>query len=102
MCDSLKEIFSRNELYWGKDFQVLLKSKHVAVFGLGGVGGFCAEALARSGVGKLTIVDFDEVSLSNINRQIVALNSTVGQKKTELFAKRFKDIYPEIKLNTSV
>ena len=99
MCDSLKEIFSRNELYWGKDFQVLLKSKHVAVFGLGGVGGFCAEALARSGVGKLTIVDFDEVSLSNINRQIVALNSTVGQKKTELFAKRFKDIYPEIKLN---
>ena len=99
MCDSLKEIYSRNELYWGKDFQALLKSKHVAVFGLGGVGGFCAEALARSGVGKLTIVDFDEVSLSNINRQIVALNSTVGQKKTELFAKRFKDINPKIELD---
>ena len=99
MCDSLKEIYSRNEIYWGKDFQALLKSKHVAVFGLGGVGGFCAEALARSGVGKLTIVDFDEVSLSNINRQIVALNSTVGQKKTELFAKRFKDINPKIELD---
>lgn len=99
MCDSLKEIFSRNELYWGKDFQVLLKSKHVAVFGLGGVGGYCAEALARSGVGELTLVDFDDVSISNINRQIIALHSTIGQKKINLFEKRLKDINPEIKLN---
>lgn len=94
-----KDIFSRNELFWGANFQNALKSKHVAVFGLGGVGGFCAEALARAGVGELTIVDFDTVSLSNINRQLIALHSTEGKKKTELFERRLKDINPEIKLN---
>ena len=92
-------IFSRNELYWGDKFQEFLANKHVAVFGLGGVGGHCAEALARAGVGKLTLVDFDTVSISNINRQIVAVNSTVGIKKTELFEKRLKDINAELKLN---
>lgn len=92
------EIFKRNSLFWGEENQKLLSVKNVAVFGLGGVGGFCAEALARAGVGNLTIVDFDVVSLSNINRQIIALNSTVGQKKTELFKNRLKDINPEIKL----
>lgn len=93
------EIFSRNELFWGKECQNILLSKHVSVFGLGGVGGFCAEALARAGVGELTIVDFDDVSLSNINRQIVALHSTVGQSKAELFKERLCDINPEIKIN---
>ena len=93
------EIFSRNELYWGAEFQEALKNKHVAVFGLGGVGGHCAEALARAGVGELTLVDFDTVSTSNINRQIIALNSTVGKKKTKLFEQRIKDISPNIKLN---
>jgi tRNA threonylcarbamoyladenosine dehydratase len=92
-------IFSRNELYWGKEAQDLLALKHVAVFGLGGVGGFCAEMLARAGVGELTIIDFDKVSESNINRQIVALNSTIGQDKTTLFEQRLKDINPEIKIN---
>lgn len=92
------DIFSRNEMYWGDDNQKRLASKNVAVFGLGGVGGFCAEALARAGVGNLTIVDFDRVSESNINRQIVALNSTVGQKKTQLFENRLKDINPDINL----
>ena len=92
-------IFSRNELYWGKEAQGLLAQKHVAVFGLGGVGGFCAEMLARAGVGELTIVDFDKVAPSNINRQIVAMNSTVGMSKAELFELRLKDINPEIKLN---
>lgn len=92
-------IFSRNELYWGKDAQALLAKKHVAIFGLGGVGGFCAEMLARAGVGELTIVDFDKVSVSNINRQLIALNSTVGEDKAILFEKRLKDINPEIKLN---
>lgn len=92
------ETFKRNELFWGKENQKLLASKSVAVFGLGGVGGFCAEALARAGVGNLTIVDFDEVSESNINRQIIALHSTVGQKKTGLFEKRLKDINPNINL----
>ena len=95
----MSEIFSRNELYWGPDFQASLKLRHVCVFGLGGVGGYCAEALARAGVGELTIVDFDTVSESNINRQLVALNSTVGKKKTELFENRLKDINPDIKLN---
>ena len=93
------EIFSRNELFWSAEFQEALKSKHVAVFGLGGVGGHCAEALARAGVGELTLVDFDTVSTSNINRQIIALNSTINQKKTTLFENRLKDINPSIKLN---
>lgn len=93
------EIFSRNELFWGNENQELLKTKHIAVFGLGGVGGFCAEALARAGVGELTIIDFDTVSLSNINRQTIALHSTVGQSKTKLFGERLKDINPDIKLN---
>ncbi|MCI1273379.1 MAG: tRNA threonylcarbamoyladenosine dehydratase [Clostridiaceae bacterium] len=93
------EIFSRNVLFWGEDSQKLLAEKHVAVFGLGGVGGFCAEALVRSGIGELTIVDFDKVSSSNINRQLIALNSTVGKSKVELFKTRLKDINPDIKLN---
>ncbi len=99
MSEAADEIFSRNELYWGAEFQRVLTKKHVAVFGLGGVGGYCAEALARAGVGELTLVDFDDVSISNINRQIIALHSTIGQKKTNLFEKRLKDINPEIKLN---
>lgn len=90
------EMFSRNSLYWGKENQELLRTKHVAIFGLGGVGGFCAEALARAGIEHLTIVDFDTVSVSNINRQIVALNSTINKKKTELFRQRLKDINPNI------
>ena len=95
----MNEIFSRNVLYWGDAAQSKLLGSHVVVFGLGGVGGFCSETLARSGVGELTLVDFDRVSKSNINRQIVALNSTVGMLKTELFEARLKDINPEIKLN---
>ena len=86
-------------MYWGDEAQEKISSSHIAVFGLGGVGGYCAEALARSGVGELTLVDFDTVSKSNINRQIIALNSTLGIPKTELFEKRLKDINPELKLN---
>lgn len=92
-------MFSRNELYWGKDAQTKLAQKHVAVFGLGGVGGFCAEMLTRAGVGELTIVDFDKISESNINRQIIALHSTIGQEKASLLGQRLKDINPNIKLN---
>lgn len=95
----MDEIFSRNKLFWGEENQSLLSLKHAAVFGLGGVGGFCAEALTRAGIGELTIIDFDDVSLSNINRQIVALQSTVGQNKAKLFENRLKDINPNIKLN---
>lgn len=86
-------------MFWGEENQNLLSLKHVVVFGLGGVGGFCAEALVRAGIGSLTIVDFDNVSVSNINRQLVALQSTVGQNKAVLFEKRLKDINPNIKLN---
>ena len=79
------ENFSRNIMYWGECVQSELKTKHVAVFGLGGVGGYAAEALVRAGIGEITLIDFDEVSVSYINRQLVALHSTVGQKKIELF-----------------
>lgn len=94
----MSELFSRNILYWGEEKQQLLSQKHVAIFGLGGVGGFCAEALARAGVGNFAIVDFDTVSESNINRQSVAFHSTIGQKKTQLFEKRLKDINPDINI----
>ena len=97
--ETLTDIFSRNELFWGRENQRLLQQQHVAVFGLGGVGGFCAEALVRAGIGELTIIDFDEVSSSNINRQIVALHSTIGQYKAKLFGKRLTDINPELKLH---
>lgn len=87
---------SRNELIWGKETQLRLKEKNVFVFGLGGVGGFALESIARAGVENFSIVDFDTVSTSNINRQLVALSSTVGHKKTELFKKRLLDINPSI------
>lgn len=76
-----------------------LAYSHVAVFGLGGVGSWCAEALARTGVGELTVVDDDVFSLSNINRQAGALHSTVGQLKTEVMARHLLDIAPGLKLH---
>lgn len=76
-----------------------LSGKHVAVFGIGGVGSFCAEALARAGVGQLTLVDDDVVSVSNLNRQLVALRSTVGMAKTEVMAARIADINPDCTVN---
>lgn len=79
-----------------------LRRSHVAVVGLGGVGSWCAEALARSGVGRLTLIDEDCVSLSNINRQLCALGSTVGRAKAEVLAERLKDIAPEAEINPTV
>jgi tRNA A37 threonylcarbamoyladenosine dehydratase len=75
-----------------------LMSKNVLVVGLGGVGGICAEMIARAGVGKMTIVDADTVDLSNVNRQIPALHSTVGKPKAEVMAERLKDINPDLDL----
>jgi len=72
-----------------------LKASHVAVFGLGGVGSWAAEALARAGVGQMTLVDFDTVSITNINRQLYALSSTVGRYKADVAAERISDISPE-------
>lgn len=95
----MEEIFSRNVLFWGEDFQNYLKNKHIFVFGLGGVGGFALESLARCGVENFTIIDFDTISKSNINRQIIATLSTVGQKKTEAFKKRLRDINSNINVN---
>ena len=92
------DIFSRNEMFWGNVVQEKITKKNIFVFGLGGVGGFALEALARCGIENFTIIDFDTVSKSNINRQIIAFNSTVGIKKTELFKNRLSDINPDIKL----
>ena len=93
--NNAKEIFSRTELLIGQDRLEKLKNSSVILFGVGGVGSFVAEALARGGVGKITLVDRDTVSVSNINRQLIALGSTVGRMKTEVMAERIKDINPE-------
>ena len=89
------ETLSRTALLLGEEAVERLAGSRVAVFGIGGVGGHTAEALARSGVGALDLFDNDTVSLSNINRQIVALHSTVGRPKTEAMAERIRDIRPE-------
>ena len=94
------EILSRTENLIGKAAVEKLRGARVAVFGIGGVGGYVVEALARAGVGALDLVDNDKVSLSNINRQIIALHSTVGEWKTEVAAQRVKDINPEITVRT--
>ena len=93
-----KEQFLRTEMLLGEAAMDRLASSHVAVFGLGGVGSWCAEALARAGVGALTLVDNDQVGLTNINRQIQALHSTVGLDKTEALARRVRDINPDCRL----
>ncbi len=89
----------RTEMLIGTEAVDALSNSHVAVFGLGGVGSWCAEALVRTGVGELTIVDDDSFSESNINRQAGALYSTIGQPKTEVMARRLMDINPHLKLH---
>lgn len=83
----------------GADAMALLRRCHVIVFGLGGVGSYAAECLARSGVGELTLVDQDTISVTNINRQLYALRSTVGQSKAEVAARRCADIDPELRVH---
>jgi len=89
---------SRSQLLLGDEKIETLLGKHVLVVGLGGVGGICAEMIARAGVGRMTIVDGDTVDLSNCNRQIIALHSTEKQPKTAVMAARLKDINPELQL----
>ncbi len=96
----MSERFSRTEQLIGSDAVAALAGKRVAVFGVGGVGGYAVEALARSGVGQLSLIDSDRVAESNINRQIIALSSTVGKLKVEVAAERARDINPDIKVNT--
>ncbi|UOY94120.1 tRNA threonylcarbamoyladenosine dehydratase [Ectobacillus sp. JY-23] len=87
--------FSRNELAFGKEGLEILKNSTVGVLGIGGVGSFSAESLARSGVGRLVLVDKDVVDITNVNRQVHALISTVGQSKVELMKQRILDINPD-------
>ena len=95
----MKEEFSRLEMLIGEVGVDVLSSSHVIIFGIGGVGGYTTEALARSGIGEITIVDFDTVSLSNINRQIIALHSTVGKYKVDAMTERLKDINMDLKIH---
>ncbi len=94
------EEFAREAMLIGEEGIALLRQKTVAVFGIGGVGGQAAEALARGGVGKLILIDNDTVSVSNINRQTIALHSTVGQPKTQVMAARIRDICPDTQVET--
>jgi len=96
----MSEQFSRTELLLGKPALERLSGCRVAVFGIGGVGGYVCEALARSGVGTLDLIDDDKVCLSNINRQIIATTKTVGKYKTEVMKERILDINPEAVINT--
>ena len=95
----MEDRLSRMRLMVGEKALKRLKKAHVLVAGCGAVGGFAIEALARAGIGHLTIVDNDVVSASNINRQLVALHSTLGQKKIEVMRKRVLDIAPDIKID---
>ena len=98
MADNKREWLSRTELLLGASAVDKLASSRVAVFGVGGVGGFVVEGLARSGVGALDLIDCDKVSLSNINRQIIATLDTVGVEKTEAARARVMSINPECKV----
>ena len=92
---SIKEEWSRTARIYGDEAVERLASSKIAVFGVGGVGGFACEALARAGVGEIDVFDKDTVSLSNINRQIIALHSTVGRPKVEVIKERIHDINPD-------
>jgi len=91
----MDEIFHRTKIVIGEDGFNRLKNSWVAIFGIGGVGSFAVEALARCGIGKLTLVDYDDVEMTNVNRQIHALITTIGKPKVEVMRKRIKNINPE-------
>ena len=98
----LNEQFLRTEMLLGTEAMAKLKRSHVAVFGLGGVGSYAAEALVRSGVGELTLIDEDTVAVTNLNRQLEALHSTLGQSKADAVAARCRDINPDVILHPIV
>lgn len=91
-------IYARNEIVLGEVKQKRLLSAHVAIAGIGGVGSFAAEALARAGVGHLTLIDHDVIDETNLNRQIHALRSTIGQKKVQVMKARIEDINPQLEV----
>lgn len=92
--------FSRTETLIGTEALKKLESSRVAIFGIGGVGGYVVEALARAGVGALDLIDNDDVNISNINRQIIALHSTIGKSKVEVAKERILDINPRVNIKT--
>lgn len=92
--------FSRTQRIIGDEALERLAKSRVAVFGVGGVGGYVCEALVRSGVGKFDLIDNDQVALSNLNRQIIALHSTIGKYKVDVMKERMLDINPEVEVNT--
>lgn len=92
----MSEIFDRTKRLLGEQAIKRLQASHVAVFGIGGVGGHAVEALVRSGIGTITIVDSDEIAISNINRQLIATTKTVGRKKVEAMQERLLEINPEV------
>jgi len=89
------EQFNRQSLLLGEENTKLLINSSIIIFGLGGVGGYAVETLARTGIGTITLVDYDTIDLTNLNRQIIGLHSTIGQEKTALFEKRILDINPK-------
>lgn len=91
---------SRTELLFGKEKLERMKNAHVLVVGIGGVGAYAAEQLCRAGIGEMTLVDADTVSLTNLNRQLPALHSTLGLSKVDVMCQRLKDINPDIKLHS--
>lgn len=95
----MEDRFSRTELLLGAEALKKLAESRVAVFGVGGVGGYVVEALARTGVGTIDVIDADTVSLSNINRQIIATEKTVGRAKVDVCAERIKEINPAVNVN---
>ena len=96
----MEDFYSRTERMLGKEAVERLKNARVAVFGVGGVGGFCIEALARAGVGSLDLIDSDTVAESNLNRQIIATRETIGEYKTAVMKNRILSINPEAKITT--
>ncbi len=96
----MQDQYSRTQLLLGAEAMEKLHNSRVAVFGIGGVGGYTVEALARSGVGALDLIDDDKVCLTNLNRQIIATRSTVGQYKVDVAAQRIHDIDPNIRVTT--
>lgn len=91
--------FQRTEIILGSDSIHKLANSRVAVFGVGGVGGYVVESLARAGVGTIDVIDNDDVSVTNLNRQIIALHSTIGRSKVEVISERIHDIHPDCRVN---
>ena len=96
------EAFARTEMLLGAEAMEKLKTMRVALFGIGGVGGYAAEALARSGVGAMDLIDHDVIAVSNLNRQIIATGKTIGRYKAEVMKERILDINPECTVTTHI